>query len=66
MRSDNQDECQATPAGLMQCLGMLAEEAAVLHLPRTLRALREALLECQSELQAGRLAVSFQAAPAMH
>lgn len=50
--SENQSDCTATPAGLMQCLSMLADEAAMLHLPRTLCALREALDECRSEMQA--------------
>ena len=52
MSSSNQSDCEATPAGLMRCLIMLADEAAVLHLPRTLYALREALNECRSEMQA--------------
>ncbi len=52
MSSSNQGECEATPAGLLRCLSMLADEAAVLHLPRTFYALREALDECRSEMQA--------------
>lgn len=50
--SNDRNDCAATPAGLMQCLSMLADEAAMLHLPRTLCALREALNECRSEMQA--------------
>lgn len=53
MWSDEPSDCDATPAGLVQCLGMLAEEAAVLHLPLTLCALHDAMRACLSELQAG-------------
>ena len=62
MSSSNQSDCEATPAGLMRCLSMLADEAAVLDLPRTFYALREALDECRSEMQAAQL----PAAPALH
>jgi hypothetical protein len=40
---------QATAASVAQCLTMLAEEAAVLGLPRTLLALRKAIRACQAE-----------------
>ncbi len=49
MPFDQQDECQATPNGLMQCLRMLVDEAALLQLPHTMCALKEALEACQSE-----------------
>lgn len=52
MLNDNRDECETTAAGLLQCMSRLAEEAAALHLPRTLCALHEALSECWSEMQA--------------
>ena len=54
MSSNDQSSCEATPAGLLRCLSMLADEAAVLRLPRTFYALREALDECLSEMQAER------------
>ena len=62
MSSSNQSDCEATPAGLLRCLSMLADEAAVLDLPRTFYALREALDECRSEMQAAQPL----AAPALH
>lgn len=49
MPIDQQDECEATPSGLMQCLRMLVEEAALLRLPDTMRALTDALEACRSE-----------------
>jgi uncharacterized protein with ATP-grasp and redox domains len=42
-------ECEANARGIMQCLRMLAEEAALLHLSRTLAALREAIDVCAAE-----------------
>jgi len=42
-------ECEANAKGIMQCLRMLAEEAAHLHLSRTLAALREAISVCAAE-----------------
>ena len=42
-------ECEANAAGIMQCLQMLAEEAASLRLSRTLAALREAIDVCAAE-----------------
>lgn len=39
----------ATAASLLQCLTMLADEAANLNLPRTLLALRKAIRACQAE-----------------
>lgn len=62
MNSSNQSDCEATPAGLLRCLSMLADEAAVLDLPRTFYALREALDECRSEMQAE----ASLAKPALH
>ena len=53
MLSDNPDEFEATTAGLLHCMSRLAEEAAVLCLPRTLCALHEALAECWSEMTMG-------------
>jgi hypothetical protein len=46
---DLDTDCSATPTGIMQCLRMLAEEAATLNLSRTLVAIQEALQACQSE-----------------
>ncbi len=51
MPIDQQDECEATPRGLMQCLRMLLDEAALLRLPNTLCALQDALEACRSETQ---------------
>jgi len=42
-------ECEANASGIMQCLQMLAEEAASLRLSRTLAALREAIDVCAAE-----------------
>jgi hypothetical protein len=42
-------ECEANAAGIMQCLRMLAEEAASLRLARTLAALRQAIDVCAAE-----------------
>ena len=42
-------ECEADAGGIMQCLRMLAEEAANLRLSRTLAALREAIDVCAAE-----------------
>lgn len=42
-------ECEANATGIMQCLRMLAEEAASLRLARTLAALREAIDVCAAE-----------------
>lgn len=39
----------ASATGILQCLRMLADEAADLRLAGTLRALREAIAICQSE-----------------
>jgi hypothetical protein len=46
---DLDSDCTATPSGIMQCLRMLAEEAATLNLSRTLLAIHEALQTCESE-----------------
>jgi hypothetical protein len=39
----------ASAANVLQCLTMLADEAANLNLPRTLLALRKAVRACQAE-----------------
>jgi hypothetical protein len=49
MPDDLDTDCAATPSGIMQCLRMLAEEAATLNLSRTLLAIHEALQTCESE-----------------
>jgi hypothetical protein len=49
MSDDDGTECAATARGIMQCLGMLAEEAASLDLTRTMLAIREALRTCSAE-----------------
>lgn len=38
-----------TASSVLQCLTMLADEAANLNLPRTLLALRKAIRACQAE-----------------
>jgi hypothetical protein len=48
------DDCpdevrHATAANILQCLTMLAEEAAILNLPRTILALNKAVRACQAE-----------------
>ena len=49
MPDDLDTDCTASPSGIMQCLRMLAEEAATLNLSRTLLAIHEALQACESE-----------------
>ncbi len=49
MDDDVEIECAATRTGIVQCLRMLAEEAAVLNLSRTLLAIHEALETCERE-----------------
>lgn len=44
-------DCTATADGIVQCLQMLAEEAAGLHLARTLAAIQKALQVCHEEGQ---------------
>jgi hypothetical protein len=44
-------ECLATADGIVQCLQMLAEEAAGLRLARTLAAIQKALQVCHEEGQ---------------
>jgi hypothetical protein len=39
----------ATAENVLRCLTMLAEEAVVLDLPRTMLALRKAIRACQAE-----------------
>ncbi|HVY14925.1 MAG TPA: hypothetical protein VHB27_06845 [Rhodopila sp.] len=47
---DSPDEVRhATAANILQCLTMLAEEAAILNLPRTMLALSKAVRACQAE-----------------
>lgn len=46
---DDAPEYDATASGIVQCLIMLAEEAAALKLSRTLDALRDALEICRVE-----------------
>ncbi len=49
MNDDDSLACEATATGILQCLRMLAEEAASLQLTRTLVALRTAIDACASE-----------------
>lgn len=49
MHDDDSLTCEATATGILQCLRMLAEEAASLQLTRTLSALREAIRTCADE-----------------
>jgi hypothetical protein len=46
---DDEIDCPASAEGIVQCLRMLTEEAAMLKLSRTLAALKEALATCESE-----------------
>ncbi|CAH2599020.1 conserved protein of unknown function [Rhodovastum atsumiense] len=46
---DLAEECIPTGSGILRCLQMLAEEAASLELPRTLDALRQAIVACTTE-----------------
>jgi hypothetical protein len=39
----------ASAANVLQCLTMLAEDAVILDLPRTMLALRKAIRACQAE-----------------
>lgn len=49
MHDDDHLACEATATGILQCLRMLAEEAATLQMSRTLIALREAIQTCAAE-----------------
>jgi hypothetical protein len=49
MNEEDSLSCDATASGILQCLRMLAEEAASLHLTRTLTALRDAIETCVAE-----------------
>ena len=49
MNDEDSLACEATAIGILQCLRMLADEAASLHLTRTLVALRNAIDACASE-----------------
>ncbi len=53
------DEIQATSLGLIQCLRMLAEEASMLHLERTVAALQGALNTCHLEVSDNLVADPF-------
>ncbi len=49
MNEEDALACDATATGILHCLRMLAEEAAMLRLSRTLDALRDAIEACASE-----------------
>ncbi len=57
---DDSLACDATATGILQCLRMLAEEAASLHLNRTLVALRDAIAACASEHEEPASALAFR------
>lgn len=59
-------DSEASADGILQCLRMLADEAADLRLASTLKALREAINVCQSERLAVGLAMDVAAQPRMH
>ena len=60
MGSDRDEDRSITPAGLLKCLHMVAEEAAALRLPLTSAALREAIEACAIE---GRVEAPGEAEP---
>ncbi len=47
------DDTDPTAQGIVRCLRMLADEAAALHLGRTLAALQTAMLVCADEAETG-------------
>ena len=49
MDNDDSVRAEAAATGILQCLRMLAEEAASLRLARTVVALQEAIEACESE-----------------
>jgi len=53
------EEIEATSVGLIHCLRMLAEEASILHLDRTVAALQGALDTCNLEVSANLIADPF-------
>ncbi len=57
------NEMQATTIGLIQCLRMLAEEASMLNLDRTVAALQGALQTCNLEISAKLVADPFGSMP---
>ncbi|MBV9734666.1 MAG: hypothetical protein JO209_02065 [Acidisphaera sp.] len=52
---DDETTPNASATGILQCLRMLAAEAAVLRLERTFIALRDAVRACEAEVLAGKL-----------
>lgn len=56
----------ASADGILQCLHMLAEEAADLRLASTLQALRDAIAVCQSERAEGGMAMRMELLPRLH
>ncbi len=58
-----ENEIQATTVGLIQCLRMLAEEASMLNLDRTVAALHGALQTCNLEISAKLIADPLGAIP---
>ena len=57
---------EASADGILQCLHMLAAEAADLRLASTLQALRDAIAVCQSERAEGGLAMHVNILPRLH
>jgi len=49
MNNEDTFSSESAATGILQCLRMLAEEAATLHLTRTLAAIRGAIETCASE-----------------
>ena len=64
-RDTNPSPLEADATGIMQCLQMLADEAADLQLSRTLAALRAAMEVCASENHRASVKVGFDEDPFM-
>lgn len=59
------NDTEASAIGILQCLRMLADEAADLRLAGTLRALREAIAVCQTERTATPEPATTQGSPTL-
>jgi hypothetical protein len=59
-------DSDASADGILQCLRMLADEAADLRLASTLKALRDAIDVCQSERLTGGISMGIAAQARMH
>lgn len=60
------DSALPSARGLLQCLRLLAEEAAMLQLGATLNALRSAITVCAAECESGPVSIRGPAGAVLH